>query len=76
MSKQIFDPGGAGTTSAHGLTQLSLPTLSKGTVHNTETTLFEPGSALSKSARRNRHIFGAEADHQRMFVIRSVCSCV
>lgn len=33
VSKQIFDPGGTGTTSTHCLTQLSLPTLSKGTIH-------------------------------------------
>lgn len=33
MSEQVFYPGGTGATSADGLTQLPLPTLSKGTTH-------------------------------------------
>lgn len=40
MSEQILDPGGSGAASPHGLTQLSLPTLSKGTEVHTRRTKF------------------------------------
>lgn len=40
VSKQILYPGGSGTASAHSLTQLSLPTLSKGTEVHTRCTMY------------------------------------
>ncbi|TMS15876.1 Zinc finger protein 341 [Larimichthys crocea] len=50
VSKQIFHPGGTGTTPTDGHTQLSLPTLSEGTTHTEVNTHELYTSGICKAA--------------------------